>query len=144
MKKTIGASTRSRTQTIERCWILTGTSDGMAHWRFRRRCCSSGTAASVEAAWTWALSREERYGDVVGFFHTHPKGVGAQPSSRDIRTMKAWCSAFGKPLLCVIAAGKALNSFLFPYPGEKPVPVESILKGEGGWYMVNVDGAKRR
>jgi hypothetical protein len=27
----------------------------------------------------------------------------ASPSARDVRTMRAWCGAFGKPLLCLIA-----------------------------------------
>jgi proteasome lid subunit RPN8/RPN11 len=49
------------------------------------------------------LTREEEQGDVVGFWHTHPAGSGTTPSRRDIRTMQAWCSALGKPLLCLIS-----------------------------------------
>src|SRR5512135_360010 len=126
MKKNTGASTPGRTRNVERCWVLTGAQDETFTWRFRRRQRSDGEAASVEAAWEWALRREERFGDVIGFFHTHPRGAGAQPSSRDIRTMRAWCSAFGKPLLCVIAAGKMLNGYLFAQAGGKPKQVKSI------------------
>ena len=136
MKKNTGASTPGRTRIVEQCWILTGKQDETFTWRFRRRQRSAGEAASVEAAWEWALRREERFGDVIGFFHTHPRGAGAQPSSRDIRTMRAWCSAVGKPLLCVIAEGKMLNGYLFVHADGKPEPGESINKGERGWYMV--------
>jgi proteasome lid subunit RPN8/RPN11 len=49
------------------------------------------------------MNREEKHGDVVGFLHTHPDGPAA-PSKRDLRTMRAWWSAFGKPLLYLIAS----------------------------------------
>ena len=58
------------------------------------------------------MEREERYGDVAGFFHTHPQGL-AIPSERDLRTMRAWVSCFGKPLLCLIDSGDRLSAFLF-------------------------------
>ncbi len=138
MKKRTGVPTPGRTQAVERCWILTGAPDGAGNWRFRRRKRSAGDVASVEAAWEWALEREERFGDVIGFFHTHPRGAGARPSSRDILTMKAWCSAFGKPLLCVIAAGNDLKGYLFADAGARPEQVDRINKGEHGLYTVNV------
>ncbi len=138
MKKHTGAYTPGRTRTVELCWILTGSQDGPFTWHFRRRRRSAGEAASVEAAWEWALEREERVGDVIGFFHTHPRGAGALPSSRDIRTMRAWCSAFGKPLLCVIADGVSLNGYLFLRSDGRPEPVESITKRERGRYTVQV------
>ncbi len=138
MKKYTGVSTPGRTRAVERCWVLTGAQDGVARWRFRRRKKSAGEVASVEAAWEWALDREERFGDVIGFFHTHPRGAGAEPSSRDVRTMSAWCSAFGKPLLCVIAAEKMLNGYLFSHADGKPEQVQSINKEERGWYTVQV------
>lgn len=136
MKKNTGASTPARALFVEHCWILTGSQNGETGWRFRRHCKSSGQVASVEAAWAWALRREERFQDVIGFFHTHPNGAGAQPSPRDIRTMRAWCSAFGKPLLCVIAAGKELNGYVFLNMDGQPEPVESVLRAEQGWYIV--------
>jgi proteasome lid subunit RPN8/RPN11 len=141
MKQNTGASTPGKTRFVEQCWVLIGTNDEEACWRFRRRCKSSGETASVEAAWAWALRREEHFGDVIGFFHTHPPGASTQPSSRDVKTMRAWCSAFGKTLLCVIADGKELNAHLFIEPDVHPVPVESIHKGEQGWYTVRAKEA---
>ncbi len=100
--------------STEECWILVGRF--AAHeccWYLKRRRRVAGKAASVEADWAWALAREEKSGDVMGFWHTHPRGAGTTPSARDVRTMRAWCSAFGKPLVCVIADGKDLAGYLF-------------------------------
>lgn len=69
----------------------------------------SGDPASVEADWRWTLSREEESGDIVGFTHTHPAGASTLPSDRDVRTMRVWCSALGKPLLCLIGGGDELD-----------------------------------
>jgi proteasome lid subunit RPN8/RPN11 len=60
----------------------------------------------------WVLAREERRHDVLGFYHTHPDGPFG-PSRRDVRTMRAWCSAFGKPLLCLIVSSGGLRGFRF-------------------------------
>ena len=87
---------------VERAWILTGRVDG-EKWTIETHEMTVGRPASVEANWGWALAREEEQGDVVGFWHTHPAGAGTSPSGRDVRTMQAWCSAFGKPLLCLIS-----------------------------------------
>ncbi len=144
MKKSIGGSTRGKTHFVEQCWVLIGMPDGKTGWRFRRRCKSSGGAASVEAAWNWALKREEQYGDVVGFYHTHPDGAGTQPSSRDIRTMQAWCSAFGKPLLCLVAAGKRLEGHVILDANAQLEPARSVSKLEKGWYMIRLNDTSRR
>ena len=61
----------------------------------------SGNSASVKFDGQWALEREEKKGDILGFWHTHPDGT-LEPSKRDLKTMQAWISCFGKPLLCVI------------------------------------------
>lgn len=60
----------------------------------------------------WVLEREETHGDVVGFLHTHPDGP-ASASARDVRTMRAWCLAFGKPLVCFIDAPSGLHGYRF-------------------------------
>jgi proteasome lid subunit RPN8/RPN11 len=60
----------------------------------------------------WALEREEKRHDIVGFFHTHPDGPPS-PSTRDVRTMRAWCSSFGKPLLCLIRSPQGLKGYRF-------------------------------
>jgi proteasome lid subunit RPN8/RPN11 len=138
MKMNTGGSTRGRTRGIERCWVLVGQQYDQTTWHFRRRRLTAGEIASVEADWEWTLKREDRYGDVIGFFHTHPHGMGVQPSSRDVRTMRAWCTALGKPLLCIIASGKLLEGQVFVNEDQQPVRAESIRKEKGGLYIVKV------
>jgi proteasome lid subunit RPN8/RPN11 len=97
----------------EECWILVGRvrpRDGVCHARAATH--SVGHPTRVEADAAWALRREERRGDVVGFLHTHPMG-GLRPSARDVRTMRAWCDAFGKPLFCVIRTPSAVAAWRF-------------------------------
>ena len=83
---------------------------GIWYGRLRQR--QVGSPGSVEFDWAWVMEREERYGDVAGFFHTHPSGL-ATPSQRDVRTMRAWVSCFGKPLLCLIESCEGLSAYLF-------------------------------
>jgi hypothetical protein len=80
------------------------------HGRLRQR--QVGSPASVEFDWDWVLRREERSRDVLGFYHTHPAGI-ATPSQRDVRTMRAWVSCLGKPLLCIIESGGGLAAYVF-------------------------------
>jgi proteasome lid subunit RPN8/RPN11 len=87
-------------------------------WCGRLRECWVGEPASVAFDWAWVLAREERHGDVIGFFHTHPDGP-ATPSERDVRTMRAWVSCFGKPLLCVIEACHFGSAQCEPEPGRR-------------------------
>ena len=61
----------------------------------------AGKPASVKFDGDWVLEREEKKHDVIGFWHTHPDGT-LKPSKRDRKTMTAWVSCFGRPLLCVI------------------------------------------
>ncbi len=96
---------------VEQCWVLLGHRRGRI-WYCRRVRHSSGERASVRFDGAWALSREEKYGDVVGFLHTHPEGP-ATPSQRDVRTIRAWCSSFGKPLLCLIASPTGIRGYRF-------------------------------
>lgn len=102
-----------RREAPERSWVLVGTLESGV-WQVRRRRPSRGGRTSVEAAWEWALAREESLGDVAGFWHTHPALGGLSPSARDIRTMQAWCSALGKPLICVISIGRSAQAIVFP------------------------------
>ena len=107
---------------VERSWVLTGQ-PLEAGWRVCPCRPSRGQPHQVEADWRWALAREESRGDVVGFLHTHPTGCGTQPSSRDRDTMQAWCSAFGKPLLCLIRSGRRLSAWLFSPGITDPQPL---------------------
>ena len=72
----------------------------------------TGSLAEVEADGAWAFRREERRGDVAGFFHSHPPGCPGL-SSRDRRTMDAWVVAFGKPLLCAVACDGRVRVWLW-------------------------------
>jgi hypothetical protein len=85
------------------------------------------------------LTREEKRRDIIGFLHTHP-GLPAKPSPRDIATMQAWVSAFGKPLLCLIAGTDCLAGFCFDSDasrGERLAQVEAFPRG----FIVAVSGS---
>ena len=98
----------------EKCWVLVGKQTKRRRaWVAKKRRRTVGSPTSVEADWRWVLARDESHGDVVGFFHTHPDGAGTRPSARDIRTMGAWSSALGKPLLCLIADGETVSGYVF-------------------------------
>jgi hypothetical protein len=84
-----------------------------------------GGPSSVEFDWSWALDREERYGDIVGFYHTHPAGTAA-PSDRDMRTMRAWVGCLGKPLLCIIGADGSLAGYRFASDEDGGQPVAEV------------------
>jgi len=114
----------------EQCWVLLGAYDEINKiWRLSARCHSAGQPASVEADWRWALAREEARGDVAGFAHTHPAGSGTRPSQRDVRTMEAWCNAFGKALVCLIAEGESLvdpAGYLFRDDGAEALSLSAF------------------
>ena len=87
----------------EEAWVLTGRRRGGV-WLVRRWRRSVGKPAEVSADDGWAFAREEAHGDLAGFLHTHPDGTD-RPSSRDVRTMRAWCDMSGRPMLCLIRLG---------------------------------------
>lgn len=93
------------------------------HGRLVRRW--KGSFSSVEFDWGWAMRREEEKGDVLGFYHTHPGGL-ERPSARDVRTMQAWSSCFGKPLLCIIRCDKGLTAFVFRGDRSEPVQLGTV------------------
>ena len=105
------STTPARTPVVEHCWTLVGRRRGRI-WYARRRSLSTGERLRVAFDGPWALRREEERGDVLGFLHTHPDSP-ARPSRRDVRTMRAWCLALGKPLLCMIESPGGLNGYRF-------------------------------
>ena len=117
-------------ETVEECWTLVGRRRGRV-WVARRLGYSTGDPASVEFDGPAALRREERRGDVLGFLHTHPSGP-LRPSRRDVRTMRAWCSAFGKPLVCLIARGERVRGAVFEDDESDGVPLEAVELFPGG------------
>jgi proteasome lid subunit RPN8/RPN11 len=115
---------------VEQCWTLLGERRGRV-WFCRRTRRTSGERVSVRFDGAWALRREEDRGDVVGFLHTHPDGP-ASPSGRDVRTMRAWCIAFGKPLVCLIQSPDGLRGYRFDddgSTGEALAIVEAFPRG---------------
>jgi proteasome lid subunit RPN8/RPN11 len=109
---------------VEECWTLVGERRGPI-WYARRVRPTSGEPASVAFDGAWVLRREERRGDVLGFLHTHPPGL-LRPSRRDVRTMRAWCGAFGKPLLCVIVSDGRAAGFRFDDDEAEGVAVARV------------------
>jgi proteasome lid subunit RPN8/RPN11 len=94
----------------ETAYLLVGFADSdiVVARRIQRR---KGTASSVQLDSDRVLAREEKKGDVVGFWHTHPAGY-AQQSRQDERTMAAFCRCFGKPLICVIECGREVHGWI--------------------------------
>lgn len=121
---------------VEQCWTLLGARRGRV-WLCRRVRPTSGQRTRVGFDGLWALKREETHGDVVGFLHTHPDGPDA-PSTRDVRTMHAWCSAFGKPLLCLIAGPAGLRGFRFDGDDSPGVMLETVAAFPRG-VVIGVD-----
>jgi hypothetical protein len=107
----LARTSTAATPVVELCWTLVGRRQGRV-WLARRMRRSRGERASVRFDGLWVLQREESRHDVVGFLHTHPDGPSA-PSFRDMRTMQAWCTAFGKPLLCFIESPAGLHGYCF-------------------------------
>lgn len=97
----------------EACWVLIGRRRGRV-WHARLATYSVGRPTTVEFDAASVLEREELRGDVVGFCHTHPSSP-AIPSERDLKTMRAWVSAFGKPLLCLIDGIDGLRGYRFDH-----------------------------
>jgi len=99
------------TQTNEKCWILVGQPKG-AYWECALMQPTEGNPTKVSFAHDWVLKREDEFGDVVGFLHTHPSG-SLDPSETDVETMRAWASCLGRPMLCLIACEERIEAFLF-------------------------------
>ncbi len=124
---------------VEQCWVLLGQHRGRV-WYCRRVRNSSGERASVRFDGAWVLSREEKHRDVVGFLHTHPDGP-AEPSLRDVRTIRAWCSSFGKPLLCLIASPKGIRGYRFDDDESTGAPLRIVeMFPRGVLIGVDADG----
>ena len=118
---------------VEESYVLIGEyADGIWHARLNWR--STGTAVDVDFDWHKVMTREERSGDVVGFYHTHPLGM-LTPSGRDDKTMLAWSTCFGKPLLCVISDGKEFGAWIYDYKKERRTSVAKVVKFRDNWIV---------
>lgn len=126
----------------ERCWTIVGCRQGR-FWYGRRRRPAAGDCTKVEFDGAWSLLREETRGDVVGFYHTHPAGP-ASPSQRDVRTMRAWVEAFGKPLLCLVETPECVSAFRFEDGGSRGVRLSACEILPRGVVIVLDEPAKGR
>lgn len=108
---TVVKTTTKTTGFREKSAILLGESRSNV-WLVRLNWFNTGTPHSVSFDWQLVMNREEEYGDVAGFYHSHPDGHFV-PSERDHQTMYAWSSCFGKPLLCVIECQSKWRAFEF-------------------------------
>ena len=130
---------KSPAGAVERSWTLVGQRHGRV-WYGRRARPSKGELTSVRFDGLWVLEREEKHQDVLGFLHTHPDGPPS-PSTRDVRTMRAWCSAFGKPLLCLIASPEGLRGYRFEDDESGGIELELVeLFPRGVVIGVEADG----
>ncbi len=98
-------------------YIITGKQQ-QNFWYGRLQQRQIGQPTSVEFDWLWVLEREERRGDILGFYHTHPNAL-IRPSQRDIKTMRAWVSCLGKPLLCLLKSDLSLMAYIFQSDEDK-------------------------
>ncbi len=111
---------------VEKAAVLVGYHSGDI-WYGRLRQRWSGETGTVTFDWSWVLEREERCGDVIGFYHTHPAGL-VNPSERDLSTMRAWVSCLGKPLLCLIQGDDTLSATLFQTDSDDGQAVSQVAR----------------
>lgn len=112
----------------EQCWVLIGGIEVDLWWGSRIR-PTEGAPASVAFDAEYVIERDEKYKDIVGFIHTHPSFT-ADYSSRDDRTMKAWVTCLGRPLVCCIHGTDGLRAWW--YLNDEDPPVEYQVKATKG------------
>ena len=124
------------TTCIEICCVLLGEyRNGI--WHAKLSWEKSGSHEAVEFDGRRVLEREERFGDVVGFYHTHPEGF-CQFSERDRRTMYAWCFSFGKPLICAIGTSQGVKAWLFEPEKEHPEECRQVSAFKRNWFVATM------
>lgn len=110
----------------EKCWLITGKI-------FRRffygkmLYMSEGYPTQVKFDGDYVLKLEENQGNIIGFYHTHPKMM-ATPSSTDHETMHSWVSCFGKPLLCLIEGSNGIKTYLYQDDESLPILIKKCVK----------------
>ena len=79
----------------------------------------------VEFDYKKIFDRQDKYKDVVGFYHTHPAGFYSM-SSTDISTMEQWVKCLGKSLICLIECDGVMNSWLFSKGEDNEISVIEV------------------
>jgi proteasome lid subunit RPN8/RPN11 len=130
---------RASGDVCEQSWVLIGQHRGRV-WHAKKIARAIGAPASVDFDGPGVLAREEARGDVVGFLHTHPT-FAARPSERDVKTMRAWVSAFGKPLICLIDGTDGLHGYRFDDDESGGIRLETVeVFARGVVIGVDADG----
>ena len=117
----------------EEACVLVGERRGDI-WHARRHWPTRGEPASVSFDWHKVMAREEARRDVIGFFHTHPDCLPT-PSARDDRTMQAWCSCFGKELLCVIESGMEMRAWIYSAENMDLRRAARVIRFKRNWLV---------
>jgi hypothetical protein len=113
------------TMINEHCRPLTGGHKGRLCWGFLGE-ETEGQPAYVEFDFQKVIDREEEEGDIVGFWHSHP-GMSSHYSARDDRTMKAWVSCFGKPLVCFITGEDGVKGYAYFDDESEPICCKIVV-----------------
>ncbi|MBI4863038.1 MAG: Mov34/MPN/PAD-1 family protein [Candidatus Riflebacteria bacterium] len=106
-------------------WVLVGFQDDDLVVA-RRVMQASGAATSVRLDSARILSREEKQGDVVGFWHTHPAGL-IRESGQDRETLGAFCRSFGKSLVSIVETDGSASGWVH-LPGGSRRPVLRVVR----------------
>ena len=69
-------------------------------------------AGGVEFDHEEVFAREDKYHDIVGFYHTHRAGLDCM-SQTDVHTMKQWVNCLGKSLICIIETEDNISGWVF-------------------------------
>lgn len=71
---------------------------------------AEGCPSSVEFDFNKVMERQQKRGDFIGFYHTHPN-MSNWYSSTDYATMETWVDCFGKELLCLIEGNNGIATY---------------------------------
>lgn len=133
MMTTETTSKKLQTVSCEVGYVLIGeTKCGIWHARMMWR--RTGTQTSVDFDWQQVMDREEKFSDVIGFYHTHPSGFES-PSARDDKTMSAWSTCFGKPLLCLISERQQIRGWIYDAREDTRSEVSKIERFRKDWIV---------
>jgi hypothetical protein len=78
-----------------------------------------GNPGSVDFDWRTVYKYEDDpTWEVIGFWHSHPPGIGTAPSQTDYKTMNGWVNSLGRTLLGCISCKEETTGWWFAEPDE--------------------------
>lgn len=119
----------------EECWFIHGIKIGGFYFG-RLKYHSIGSWGAVDFDWEKALKSKT----LIGWYHSHPSGIGASPSTKDHRTMRSWVRSIDKPLICGFFCDGDQASFLFYQRKGEIVYSKLYSHLRGRFYMGFIDG----